>query len=108
MLLAGDEISHTQQGNNNGYCQDNKLTWLNWEITPAKQAMLEFTRRLIQIRRSQPALQRRRFFHGAPIFGTNVKDIRTGSTAGGFVVRGCAGGDWSLRPAVANAERALR
>jgi isoamylase len=75
MLLAGDEISHTQQGNNNTYCQDNELTWVDWELTPAKQTMFDFVRRLIQIRRSQPALQRRRFFHGAPIFGTAVKDI---------------------------------
>ncbi len=75
MFLAGDEISHTQQGNNNTYCQDNDLTWINWEMTPAKQSLLEFTQRLIQIRRNQPALKRRRFFHGAPIFGTAVKDI---------------------------------
>jgi glycogen operon protein len=75
MLLAGDEISHTQTGNNNTYCQDNELTWINWEITPSKQSLLEFTRRLLQIRRSQPALKRRRFFHGEPIFGTAVKDI---------------------------------
>jgi isoamylase len=75
MLLAGDELSHTQQGNNNTYCQDNELSWLNWEMTPEKQSLLDFTRRLIQIRRSQPALKRRRFFHGAPIFGTAVKDI---------------------------------
>jgi glycogen operon protein len=75
MLLAGDEISHTQQGNNNTYCQDNELTWLNWEMTPAKQSLLEFTQRLLKIRRSQPALKRRRFFHGVPIFGTAVKDI---------------------------------
>src|SRR5207244_3542268 len=70
-----DEISHTQQGNNNTYCQDNELTWLNWEMTPAKRSMLEFTRRIIQLRRTQPGLQRRRFFHGVPIFGTSVKDI---------------------------------
>jgi len=75
MLLAGDEISHTQGGNNNTYCQDSELSWLDWELTPAKQAMLDFTKRLIQIRRTQAALQRRRFFHGAPIFGTAVKDI---------------------------------
>jgi glycogen operon protein len=75
MLLAGDEISHTQQGNNNTYCQDNELSWLNWDMTPAKELMLDFTQRLIHIRRTQPALQRRRFFHGAPIFGTGVKDI---------------------------------
>jgi glycogen operon protein len=75
MLLAGDELSHTQRGNNNGYCQDNELTWLNWERTPAKDELLAFTRQLIKIRRSQPVLQRRRFFHGEPIFGTGVKDI---------------------------------
>jgi glycogen operon protein len=75
MLLAGDEISHTQKGNNNGYSQDNELTWLNWDLTPAKQDMLDFTRRLIELRRTQPALQRQRFFHGQPVFGSNVKDV---------------------------------
>jgi isoamylase len=75
MLLAGDEISHSQQGNNNTYCQDNELSWLNWEMAPARQTMLDFARRLIEIRRTNPALQRRRFFHGAPIFGSGVKDI---------------------------------
>jgi glycogen operon protein len=75
MLLAGDEISHSQMGNNNCYSQDNELSWLNWEMTPAKQAMLDFAKRLIKIRREQLTLQRRRFFHGQPIFGRNVKDI---------------------------------
>ncbi len=75
MLLAGDEISHSQLGNNNCYSQDNELSWLNWEMISAKEAMLAFVRKLIKIRRSQPTLQRRRFFHGQPIFGTNVKDI---------------------------------
>jgi glycogen operon protein len=73
--LAGDELGNTQGGNNNTYCQDNELSWLDWNLTPANQLLLEFTRKLIEIRRTQPALQRRRFFHGAPIFGTNVKDI---------------------------------
>ena len=75
MLLAGDEISHTQQGNNNTYCQDSELSWLDWDLTPARRGLLEFTQRLIQIRKTQPALTRQRFFHGAPVFGTNVKDI---------------------------------
>jgi glycogen operon protein len=75
MVLAGDEISHSQMGNNNCYSQDNELSWLNWEMIPAKQTMLAFVKRLIQIRREQPALRRRRFFHGQPIFGRNVKDI---------------------------------
>jgi glycogen operon protein len=75
MMLAGDEISHSQLGNNNCYSQDNELSWLDWELTPARQSMLDFTRRLVKIRREQPTLRRRRFFHGQPIFGRNVKDI---------------------------------
>jgi glycogen operon protein len=75
MLLAGDEIGHTQQGNNNTYCQDSELSWLNWDLTPARRGLLEFTKRLIEIRKTQPALRRQRFFHGGPVFGTNVKDI---------------------------------
>jgi glycogen operon protein len=75
MLLAGDEIGHTQQGNNNCYSQDSELSWLDWTLTPEKTSLLEFTRKLVQLRHEQPALQRRRFFHGAPVFGTNVKDI---------------------------------
>ena len=75
MLLAGDELENTQGGNNNGYCQDSDLSWLDWDLSPANQALLEFTKKLIEIRKTQPALQRRRFFHGAPIFGTGVKDI---------------------------------
>jgi glycogen operon protein len=75
MLLAGDEFSHSQMGNNNCYSQDNELSWLNWEMIPAKQTMFDFVRRLIKIRREEPTLQRRRFFHGQPIFGSNVKDI---------------------------------
>jgi isoamylase len=75
MLLAGDEIGHTAQGNNNCYCQDNELTWLDWELTPEKRDLLEFTRMLIQLRRDQPVLRRRDFFHGRPIRGSFIKDI---------------------------------
>ena len=75
MLLAGDEVGHTQQGNNNTYCQDSELSWVNWEPTAASRSLEEFTRRLIEIRKTQPALMRRRFFHGAPVFGRGVKDI---------------------------------
>ena len=75
MLLAGDEFAQSQGGNNNGYAQDNEITWLNWEMSPPKQGLLEFTKRLIKIRQEQPTLQRSRFFKGQPIFGSNVKDI---------------------------------
>src|SRR5262249_21960514 len=49
MLLAGDEIAHTQQGNNNAYCQDNELTWLNWELNDSRNSLLDFVRRLIDL-----------------------------------------------------------
>lgn len=62
MLLAGDELSHTQKGNNNTYCQDNELTWLNWELDDAQKDFLEFVRRVTQFWKEHPAFQRRRFF----------------------------------------------
>ncbi len=75
MLLAGDEISHTQMGNNNAYCQDNELTWLNWDLTPEQTDLLEFTRKTFQVLKSQPVLQRKRFFKGGAIRGANIKDV---------------------------------
>jgi isoamylase len=75
MITAGDEISHSQKGNNNAYCQDNELTWLDWDLTPAKESLLEFTRKLVKLREEQPVLRRRKFLHGRSIRGTNIKDI---------------------------------
>ncbi|MBV8087415.1 MAG: glycogen debranching enzyme, partial [Chloroflexi bacterium] len=60
MLLSGDEIARTQLGNNNAYCQDNALSWLDWEH--ADEGLLEFTRRLIRLRRDHPVFRRRRWF----------------------------------------------
>ncbi|HEX2228791.1 MAG TPA: glycogen debranching protein GlgX, partial [Candidatus Binatia bacterium] len=75
MLLAGDELSHTQQGNNNTYCQDNELTWLNWQLDNEKREFLEFVREVIALRRKQPVFQRRKFFQGRSIFGADIADI---------------------------------
>jgi len=75
MLSGGDELSRTQQGNNNAYCQDNELSWYHWDLTPAQRNFLEFVRYMIRLRRQQPVLQRRRFFHGRPIRGSDVKDL---------------------------------
>ena len=58
MILGGDELSHSQNGNNNAYCQDNELTWLNWELDARQKSFLEFTKKLLFIWRSQPVLQR--------------------------------------------------
>jgi isoamylase len=75
MLLSGDEVGHSQQGNNNTYCQDNEMTWISWELSPEKKRLLAFVRRLIQLRNEHSVLQRRRFFQGRLIRGKGVKDI---------------------------------
>ena len=75
MLLAGDEIGHTQKGNNNAYCQDNELTWLNWDLDERQQNFLEFTRKLSRIWREHPVFQRRKFFQGRALRGSDIKDI---------------------------------
>ena len=64
LLLAGDEFGRTQGGNNNGYCQDNPISWLNWQHDERQRTLFEFTRRLIALRRAHPALRRSRFFNG--------------------------------------------
>ena len=61
MLLGGDEQSRTQGGNNNAWCQDNETSWLDWGLDERRQALLDFTRRLIALRTSQPVFRRTRF-----------------------------------------------
>jgi glycogen operon protein len=75
MLLAGDEIGRTQQGNNNAYCQDNPLSWVDWTLTPARERLLRFVQRLTRLRAQHPTFRRRDFFAGRPLFGSNLKDV---------------------------------
>jgi glycogen operon protein len=75
MLLSGDEINRSQGGNNNGYCQDNEITWLDWDLDNEDRALLAFVQRLAQIRKNHPVLRRRRFFQGQAIKGASAKDI---------------------------------
>lgn len=91
MILAGDELSHTQLGNNNTYCQDNELAWLDWSPSADKQAFLEFVKRVVQIRRDHPVLRRRRFFHGRRIRGKEIRDIIWLNSTG----REMTDADWS-------------
>ena len=93
MLLGGDEIGRTQQGNNNVYCQDNEISWYDWENTD--QDLLDFCRRLIQFRKDHPVFRRRRWFQGRPIHGSEVKDIAW------FTLQGeqMAEDDWGLEHA---------
>lgn len=75
MICGGDEIRRTQKGNNNAYCQDNEISWLDWDLDEEDQEMLEFVRKVIGIRRSHPALHRTKFFQGRKIIGSNIRDI---------------------------------
>jgi glycogen operon protein len=75
MLTAGDERARTQQGNNNAYCQDNPLSWVDWTLDDARRRLLAFTQRIIQLRRQHPIFRRRRFFEGRALQGGDMKDI---------------------------------
>jgi len=73
MLLSGDELGHTQQGNNNSYCQDNETSWMDWEHRD--EGMLAFCKSLIVFCKKHPVFRRRRWFQGRPIRGSSVDDI---------------------------------
>jgi glycogen operon protein len=76
MILMGDELGRTQDGNNNAYCQDNETSWLNWEnIGPRDEAFLDFTSKLIALRKRLPLLRQTHFLHGEPVGGDGAKDI---------------------------------
>jgi isoamylase len=73
MLLGGDELGRTQQGNNNAYCQDNELSWFDWSAVD--HDLLAFTSALVALRRAHPALRRQNFFEGRPLHGSETADI---------------------------------
>jgi len=93
MLLGGDEFGRTQNGNNNAYCQDNELSWFNWEKRDEKQnALFGFTRRLIQLRHQHPVFRRPKFFQGRRIRGSEIKDVMWFNPGGNEMTEE----DWSL------------
>ena len=67
MLLAGDEMGHTQQGNNNAYCQDTEISWIDWNLDKTKTALFDFTRYIIDLRKKYPALHSRHFLWDQPV-----------------------------------------
>ncbi len=78
MLLAGDEMGRTQQGNNNAYCQDNEISWVNWAVYDEDdQALVDYVRTLIRLRADHPVFRRRRFFRGQAVRGgrRRLRDI---------------------------------
>ena len=75
MLLAGDEMGRTQGGNNNAYCQDNEISWLDWQLDDRKKSLLDFTHRLIALRQKLAVLQRHRFCAGDFVWDSCSKDL---------------------------------
>ncbi|HVK00353.1 MAG TPA: glycogen debranching protein GlgX [Gemmatimonadales bacterium] len=75
MISHGDELGRTQQGNNNGYCQDGPLTWVDWRLTPLQRQLLDFTRTVFSIRAANPVLRRRNYFRHQPDHPGGVKDL---------------------------------
>jgi glycogen operon protein len=84
MIVAGDEMGRSQGGNNNAYCQDNEISWLNWSDAETHRDLLEFTAAVSALRRAHPVFRRRRFFQGSPIRGSDREvagAARTGEDA---------------------------
>jgi len=75
MILGGDEMGRTQRGNNNAYCQDSRISWVDWKLSPEDREMLEFARRVVAVRRSHPTFRRGSFFQGRPIKSAAIKDL---------------------------------
>src|SRR5881394_2978548 len=75
MLCGGDELGRTQSGNNNGYCQDNEISWFNWHRDDKQNQFLEFTRKLIQLRKEHPVFLRPTFLKGRRVPGSEIRDV---------------------------------
>jgi glycogen operon protein len=75
MVLGGDEVGRTQDGNNNAWCQDNELSWYSWELSDAQQDLRAFARRLIRLRRAHPVFRRDRFLVGRELKGSGLPDV---------------------------------
>jgi isoamylase len=75
MLLGGDELGRTQGGNNNAYCQDNEISWFDWNLSHEQRRLLDFTRRLIDFRKRHPVFRRTDFLVGAETMGSGAPDV---------------------------------
>ena len=99
MICGGDEVMRTQGGNNNAYCQDNEISWTNWDLDASQQEMLAFVSKMIHLRLSHPVLHRRRFFSGR-MPGDPVDKIPQGRMVRPHRVRSWDMADWQNTHAV--------
>ena len=96
MMLAGDEFGRTQRGNNNAYCQDNEISWLNWELADKGKSLTQLVQKLTKLRHRYPILRRNRFLTGAYDEELDVKDL-TWINASGAEMRDEDWGDTNMR-----------
>ena len=82
MICGGDEVARSQRGNNNGYCQDNEITWYDWNLDAPRQRLMEFTGKLVKLRCKHPNLRRHKFFQDRTIKGSTVHDVAWFGTDG--------------------------
>jgi len=75
MIVAGDEFGRTQRGNNNAYCQDDPISWIDWELEPWQDELFDFARRLLRIRNEHPTFRQRYFFDGRPVSEGGPEDL---------------------------------
>jgi isoamylase len=92
MILHGDEIGRTQRGNNNAYCQDNEISWVDWRAQSVDKPLLEFAGRLVELRKKHPVFRRRRFFQGHDVRGVRATDEIAWFRPDG---RAMGGDDWT-------------
>jgi glycogen operon protein len=96
MMLAGDEFARTQNGNNNAYCQDNEISWINWNLQREEQSLIGFVRKLTALRHKYPILRRSRFLTGVYNEELGVKDV-TWINASGVEMKPEEWGDMTMQ-----------
>ena len=96
MLLMGDEVRRTQQGNNNAYCQDNEISWIDWGLAESRKPLVEYTRKLIELRHKYPILRRNLFLTGDYDEELGIKDV-TWINANGSEMEDRNWGDTGMR-----------
>jgi glycogen operon protein len=100
MICGGDESFRTQRGNNNAYCQDNEITWHDWNLDASRTRLIEFTRTLVRLRSTHPNLHRRKFFQDRVIRNSVVRDIAWYSADGNEMPEEAWSAAWSRSIAV--------